>query len=164
VFGVFTTSDAVEAYTPFKATTRAASFCDDSEFFPADSISISARRRERAGATPSRASVRRTSRRAPDEIDKTNKFPRDLWPKLGELGVLGITVRGGVRRRGGSAISSIAWRWREISRGSGRESVFLTARIPIFASIRSGAMRAPEQKMLYLPKLVSGETSGARWR
>src|SRR3972149_3881463 len=27
-----------------------------------------------------------------DEIDKTNTFPRELWPKLGELGLLGITV------------------------------------------------------------------------
>ncbi len=27
-----------------------------------------------------------------DEIDRTNKFPRDLWPELGRLGLLGITV------------------------------------------------------------------------
>src|SRR6185436_1192014 len=27
-----------------------------------------------------------------EEIDRSNKFPRDLWPKLGELGLLGITV------------------------------------------------------------------------
>ncbi|MBN9003155.1 MAG: acyl-CoA dehydrogenase family protein, partial [Rhizobiales bacterium] len=27
-----------------------------------------------------------------DEIDKTNQFPRDLWPKIGGLGLLGITV------------------------------------------------------------------------
>ena len=27
-----------------------------------------------------------------DEIDRSNKFPRELWPKLGELGLLGITV------------------------------------------------------------------------
>ena len=26
------------------------------------------------------------------KIDETNQFPRDLWPKLGELGVLGITL------------------------------------------------------------------------
>ncbi|HEX9790388.1 MAG TPA: acyl-CoA dehydrogenase family protein, partial [Kiloniellales bacterium] len=27
-----------------------------------------------------------------DEIDRSNEFPRDLWPRLGELGLLGITV------------------------------------------------------------------------
>ena len=27
-----------------------------------------------------------------DEIDRENKFPRDLWPQLGELGLLGLTV------------------------------------------------------------------------
>src|ERR1700750_3286366 len=30
--------------------------------------------------------------RRPDEIDRTNSFPRDLWPQMGELGLHGITV------------------------------------------------------------------------
>src|SRR5438045_9267873 len=41
--------------------------------------------------TVSRFSHEQIAPRA-DEIDRENKFPRDLWPQLGELGVLGVTV------------------------------------------------------------------------
>ena len=34
-----------------------------------------------------------------EEIDASNEFPRDLWPRLGDLGLLGITVDGGGRRQ-----------------------------------------------------------------
>jgi len=52
-----------------------------------------------------------------DAIDRDNEFPRDLWPEMGALGLHGITVG---KKYGGSgwAISSIAWRWEEISRAS----------------------------------------------
>src|SRR4051794_41872537 len=41
--------------------------------------------------TVSRFSHEQIAPRA-DEIDRSNAFPRDLWPQLGELGVLGVTV------------------------------------------------------------------------
>ena len=47
-----------------------------------------------------------------EEIDVSNEFPRDLWPRMGELGLLGLTVGGGAGRPAGSAIWSIAWPWR----------------------------------------------------
>ncbi len=73
-----------------------------------------------------------------DEIDKTNTFPRDLWPQMGALGLHGITVEeeyGG----SGSAISPIAWRWRK-SRAARPRSACHTVRIPISASTRSGGL------------------------
>src|SRR6476646_2076233 len=52
-----------------------------------------------------------------DEIDRQNEFPRDLWPKLGELGVLGITV---AEEYGGAGLGYLAHcvAMEEISRGS----------------------------------------------
>jgi alkylation response protein AidB-like acyl-CoA dehydrogenase len=72
-----------------------------------------------------------------DEIDKTNTFPRDLWPQMGALGLHGITVE---EEYGGSGMGYLAHcvAMEEISRGSPR-SACPTARIPTCASIRSGA-------------------------
>ena len=52
-----------------------------------------------------------------DEIDRTNKFPRDLWPELGRLGLLGITVE---EEYGGTGMGYLEHcvAMEEISRGS----------------------------------------------
>jgi isovaleryl-CoA dehydrogenase len=53
-----------------------------------------------------------------DEIDRSNLFPRDLWPRLGELGLLGITVE---PEWGGSGLGYLAHviAMEELSRVSG---------------------------------------------
>ena len=79
-----------------------------------------------------------------DDIDRSNQFPRDLWPELGALGLLGITVE---EEWGGSGLGYLAHcvAMEEISRASARSGC-PTARIPIFASIRSGATAAPSRR------------------
>ena len=72
-----------------------------------------------------------------DEIDRSNTFPRDLWPELGKLGLHGITVE---EEWGGSGLGYLEHcvAMEEVSRGSAGVG-YLTARIPIFASTRSAA-------------------------
>src|SRR5436190_5085258 len=94
-----------------------------------------------------------------EEIDRSNTFPRDLWPELGKLGVHGITV--------GEAFGGLALGYlehcvamEEISRASGAIGLSYGAHSNLCINqLRLNG--SAEQKQRYLPKLVSGEHVGA---
>jgi len=94
-----------------------------------------------------------------DEIDKSNQFPRDLWPKLGALGLHGITVE---EEYGGSGLGYLEHciALEEISRGSASVGLSYGAHSNLCVNqIRRNGNEA--QKRKYLPKLISGEHVGA---
>src|SRR6185312_5419211 len=94
-----------------------------------------------------------------DEIDRTNQFPRDLWPQMGELGLLGITVE---EEYGGAGLGYLAHcvAMEEISRGSASVGLSYGAHSNLCVNqIRRNGTEA--QKRKYLPKLISGEHVGA---
>jgi isovaleryl-CoA dehydrogenase len=93
------------------------------------------------------------------EIDRTNRFPRELWPEMGELGLLGITVE---EELGGAGMGYLAHcvAMEEISRASGSVGLSYGAHSNLCVNqIRRNG--TPEQKRKYLPKLISGEHLGA---
>jgi len=94
-----------------------------------------------------------------DEIDRSNSFPRELWPKLGALGVLGITA---AEEYGGAGMGYLAHcvAMEEISRGSGAIGLSYGAHSNLCVNQLSRNGNA-EQKRKYLPKLISGEHVGA---
>jgi len=94
-----------------------------------------------------------------DEIDRSNKFPRQLWPQLGELGLLGITVE---EEYGGTGLGYLEHciAMEEVSRGSAAVGLSYGAHSNLCVNqIRRNA--SEEQKCRYLPKLISGEHVGA---
>ena len=93
------------------------------------------------------------------EIDRANSFPRELWPQLGALGLLGITVE---EEWGGAGLGYLAHcvAMEEISRASGAIGLSYGAHSNLCVNqIRRNGN--PEQKKRYLPKLLSGEHVGA---
>jgi isovaleryl-CoA dehydrogenase len=93
------------------------------------------------------------------EIDRSNSFPRELWPQLGELGLLGITVE---EEWGGSGLGYLAHcvAMEEISRACAAVGLSYGAHSNLCVNqIRRNG--SDEQRRRYLPKLISGEHVGA---
>ena len=94
-----------------------------------------------------------------DEIDRSNVFPRDLWPEMGALGLHGITVD---EAYGGSGLGYLAHcvAMEEVSRASASVGLSYGAHSNLCVNqiSRNGS---EAQKRKYLPKLISGEHVGA---
>ena len=94
-----------------------------------------------------------------EAIDRENLFPADMWRKFGDMGLLGITVP---EEYGGADMGYLAHviAIEEISRGSASVGLSYGAHSNLCVNQikRNGTH---EQKMKYLPKLVSGEHVGA---
>ena len=94
-----------------------------------------------------------------EEIDASNAFPRDLWPRLGDLGLLGITVD---EEEGGSGLGYLEHcvAMEEVSRASASVGLSYGAHSNLCVN-QIKLNGTPAQRGRYLPKLISGEHVGA---
>ena len=93
------------------------------------------------------------------EIDETNEFPMDLWLKMGDLGVLGVTVEETYGGAGMGYLEHVV-AVEEISRGSASVGLSYGAHSNLCVNqIRRNGTEV--QKHRYLPNLISGEHVGA---
>ncbi len=93
------------------------------------------------------------------DIDRLNEFPRDLWPELGALGLLGITVE---EEWGGAGLGYFEHviAMEEISRGSASVGLSYGAHSNLCVN-QLHRWGSEAQKRAYLPKLISGAHVGA---
>ena len=93
------------------------------------------------------------------EIDRTNSFPRALWPEMGALGLHGITVE---EEHGGLGLGYLEHvvAMEEVSRASASVGLSYGAHSNLCVN-QVRRWGSPEQKARYLPRLISGEHVGA---
>lgn len=92
-------------------------------------------------------------------VDESNEFPRDLWPKIGNLGLFGITVP---ESEGGAGLGYLeqAIVMEEMSRASA--SIALSYGVQANLCVNQIKLNGtPTQKSRYFPKLLTGEHVGA---
>lgn len=94
-----------------------------------------------------------------DEIDKSNEFPADLWEKMGEIGLHGITVP---QSEGGAGMGYLAHcvAIEEISRASASVGLSYGAHSNLCVN-QIARWGTPDQRQKYLPKLISGAHIGS---
>jgi isovaleryl-CoA dehydrogenase len=93
------------------------------------------------------------------DIDRENEFPADLWTKMGDIGILGITVE---EEYGGAGLGYLhhVVAMEEVSRASAAVGLSYGAHSNLCVNqLRRNGNEA--QKKRYLPKLISGENVGA---
>ncbi|TVR06075.1 MAG: isovaleryl-CoA dehydrogenase [Salinarimonadaceae bacterium] len=94
-----------------------------------------------------------------EEIDRTNQFPRDLWPLMGEMGLHGITI---AEEDGGTGLGYLEHvvAMEEVSRASASVGLSYGAHSNLCIN-QIGRHGTKAQKEKYLPALISGEHVGA---